>query len=232
TEGDLLARVVGKGEVGELRNGRPLPLHQEDHQLEAVLLPRRRREMPGVVPPLRQVRVWRVVARKLNRPRRRRRHRRRRPEWLVRDRGARRDEEREKNPESSIQNPEWGPGGRAVASLRSLTRRRAHDNLMPATGTVSFWILDSGFWILRDHGPHQFQSPSRRIRAGTRRPRTIVASRKTAMAVPRPSALIRTMSAVTKERLTTTTIIAALVITWPLFARPTAMLASLSPVAS
>ena len=42
-----------------------------------------------------------------------------------------------------------------------------------------------------------------------------MASRKTVIAVPSPSALMRTMSAATKERLTSTTIAAALVMIRP-----------------
>jgi hypothetical protein len=78
-------------------------------------------------------------------------------------------------------------------------------------------------------GIHQFQRPRRRIVAGTRSARTMVASRATAMAMPTPRALIRTMSAKAKEPATTTTIRAAEVTIRPLRSRPAATAVWLSP---
>src|SRR5439155_13653363 len=79
-------------------------------------------------------------------------------------------------------------------------------------------------------GDHQFHLPSNRIVAGTSSARTRVASSRIAMAVPKPSALIRMMSAAMNEPETRTMIAAALVITPPLRCRPCATLAWLSPV--
>src|SRR5579862_3121446 len=79
-------------------------------------------------------------------------------------------------------------------------------------------------------GAHQFQSPSSRMVAGTSSARTMVASTATATATPSPSALISTMSAVTNDRLTQTTISAALVMILPLRCRPSATDRALSPL--
>ena len=68
--------------------------------------------------------------------------------------------------------------------------------------------------------------------AGTRSARTTVASRATATAIPRPSALISTMSAKANEPATTTTIRAADVTIRPLRSSPKATAAMLSPVRS
>ena len=64
--------------------------------------------------------------------------------------------------------------------------------------------------------------------AGTSSARTMVASTATATATPRPSALMRTMSAVTNERLTQTTMSAALVMIFPLLCKPCATEEALS----
>src|SRR5688572_10041421 len=71
-------------------------------------------------------------------------------------------------------------------------------------------------------GSHQFQSPNNRIVAGIRRARTIVASRRTARAMPKPRDLISTKSSETKAPVTTTTRRAAAVTIRPLRCRPMA----------
>ena len=68
--------------------------------------------------------------------------------------------------------------------------------------------------------------------AGTRSARTTVASSATAMAIPSPSALIRTMSAKANEPATRTTIRAADVMIRPLRSRPAATACRLLPVRS
>ena len=74
----------------------------------------------------------------------------------------------------------------------------------------------------RGPGAHQFRSPRSRIVAGTTNARTSVASIATAMAIPRPIALIRTMSAVANAAKTPTMIAAAPVMSRPLRSRPIA----------
>src|SRR6266540_147555 len=71
-------------------------------------------------------------------------------------------------------------------------------------------------------GAHQLRSPRRRIVAGTTRARTSVASIATARAIPRPMALMSTMSASPNAAKTPTMIAAAPVMSRPLFSRPIA----------
>ena len=97
------------------------------------------------------------------------------------------------------------PASRAGGPTRPRRSRRPPGRLRSAS--------DAGrrFAMTRSSraGIHQFQRPSRRIVAGTSRARTTVASRATAMATPRPSALMSTMSANANDPATTTTISAA-----------------------
>ena len=66
-------------------------------------------------------------------------------------------------------------------------------------------------YFLRNFGPHQLRSPKRRISAGTRNARTMVASNKTAKATPKPIDLIEVTPLVTKAAKTTASKIAAAV---------------------
>src|SRR5215217_170112 len=81
-------------------------------------------------------------------------------------------------------------------------------------------------------GSHQFQSPSSRMVDGTSSARTTVASRNTASAIPKPSALIKTTSAVTNDPATTTTSSAAEVMIRPDRCNPTATACELFPLRS
>src|SRR4051794_20219436 len=64
---------------------------------------------------------------------------------------------------------------------------------------VADLVHDAGNSLAKGRGTHQFQSPSRRINAGTYNARTMVASISTAIATPKPSCLTKMISAVTKQ---------------------------------
>ena len=103
-------------------------------------------------------------------------------------------------------------------------------------GYVDFGASGGSYYYSRTRidvtGIHQFQRPRRRMVAGTNKARTTVASRATAIATPRPSALISTMSAKANDPATTTTMRAALVTIRPLRSSPRETASVLSPVRS
>ena len=113
----------------------------------------------------------------------------------------------------------------------SLVRGNPTDEELAAV-LIVLSFARSGESANRPSGPgaHQFQRPINRIVAGTRRTRTIVASMRTAIAIPTPMLLIVIDSARAKAENTVTMIRAAPVITPAVFDRPSATDAVLSPV--
>ena len=79
-------------------------------------------------------------------------------------------------------------------------------------------------------GAHQFQSPARRMNAGTSTPRTSVASTITASAMPSPRSLRKVTPLVTNVSQTTAMSAAAAVMSLPVRSSPTATARRLSPV--
>src|SRR4029079_13174504 len=123
-------------------------------------------------------------------------------------------------------------------TLRSQACAGATPESLPSRPDAAARSSSSSTWLnpkrsaSRPSGPgaHQFQRPRRRIVAGTRRTRTMVASRATARAMPTPMLLIVTVSARANAAKTVTMTIAAPVMTPAVFDRPSATAAALSPV--
>ena len=81
-------------------------------------------------------------------------------------------------------------------------------------------------------GTHQFHVPMSRMVAGTKRARTTVASRTTAMPIPTPTALMITESAKAKAKKTAAMIAPAHVMSRPVRSSPAPTARMLSPVRS
>ena len=200
---EAVARLVGEREMRCPGHRERAALGAEDDELEAERRAVGRAEVPGVVPPLGQ-------------PIMRPRHHAGRPMGCG-STGL----ERRGDGGGGGTVPPAGLAG-SVRRSTTATRRAAHEHR--DEGLIGRRLASTRRARPRQRssraGIHQFQWPSSRMVAGTSSARTTVASSATAIATPRPSALIRTISANANEDATTTTMMAAEVTIRPLRSRP------------